>query len=257
MYIEKVFGILLAEDLFIGFVLSQLLKNKNLPKILFFSFSDAFLYCLFCLKNFPLYPYYFIKLFLFPLAFMQNVDFQKYLTNGTLFGLVFLALRGIGKLLPQETVPFGTVGTGCIVLLLLPLFKNIRTVKKDNENLRKVTITDGRKTIKITAYYDSGNQVYAEKGEPVMIVNTSVYNSFSNPTDEEIIVDSLGGIRVLPAKKIAVLSEKGKLVPVKMALSERKIQYKAILHSLMTEEYYETIGMDSKDTFDFYKEKHL
>ena len=111
---------------------------------------------------------------------------------------------------------------------------NIEKERNKNENIYKVKISDGIKYIIKDAYFDSGNRVYANNGDPISIVSKSIYNNLVGE-EKEIIVQTIGGYVSLTYKmvEIKIYSDFNENIIYKTGIAAAPFlssQYEVILH---------------------------
>lgn len=118
--------------------------------------------------------------------------------------------------------------------------------RRKNSLFSVVRIKSGSFNKKCRAFYDSGNRVYADNGEPVIFVGEKIYNNLAPDEDKTSSVEIItaNGISILPTKEatVEVYSAGGSHTIYKVAagkvsaacLSEAEI----LLHSDMQGEFY-------------------
>ncbi len=111
--------------------------------------------------------------------------------------------------------------------------------KKIRKNLHAIVVLGcGNKMIKKSAYYDTGNRVFAKNGEPVIMVSSAIYNSICSGSDESIVIETISGFDILSAKSGYLLFEKKgkkKKIAVKIARMNNLTRNDIILHQSMGE----------------------
>lgn len=93
------------------------------------------------------------------------------------------------------------------IIYLTDLLKNeLGKFRRKNALFSVATIKSGSFNKKCRAFYDSGNRVYANNGEPVIFVSEKIYNKLTpddgNASSVEIV--TANGISVVPTKKATI-----------------------------------------------------
>lgn len=156
-----------------------------------------------------------IKIFgliLFPVIIKSNRYFKEYLLTLSTFLCVTLVLGGmsfaIRYSLDNKLYFYFTYGlipilfsvSGLITIFIINEFrKSLEKERIYNKNLRMVTISDGKIKYTGEAFFDSGNRVYANNGDPITVVSSKVYNKFQGD-EEEIVISTVSGIDILKTK---------------------------------------------------------
>ena len=183
-----------------------------------------------------------------PLIFRKNTNVKTYLATVSVFITVTLLLGGMVYLLDvtigENKSVYLYYGTFPIIysiagMSLIFLYVNLRKFafydKIKNKNIYEIEICVEGKNLRIEAYYDSGNRVYANNGEPVTIVTETIYNMF-DAEEDEVIIRTINGVSVLKTKKasIVVFGNENKVYNAKIAEAPLlNSEYHVILHSDM------------------------
>lgn len=125
----------------------------------------------------------------------------------------------------------------CVLWILSEIYGKFFKQVSHNRRTFKVILSDGKKERTFYAFYDSGNRVYANNGEPVTIVDYDVYTMFCGE-EERLYVSTINGITELRAKdaKIKIYSEDfdNRIYRTKIASSpEIVVREQIILHGDM------------------------
>lgn len=133
---------------------------------------------------------------LFPFLIKKNHSFREYRMTLTVFVVITFLLGGVFVLLKciyrykiflnlsYGIIPILFSVSGCTVLLILgEIRKNYPTKVKRNTYIRMVKIFDEKNSYSGEAFFDSGNQVFANNGEPVIFVGKRIYTFFAGKED--------------------------------------------------------------------------
>ena len=123
--------------------------------------------------------------------------------GGMMYGIKLCMKDYVNRNSVVVVVSVFCIAAFCVVITLSEITKKWRKESLKNQNLIKVSISDGRKERAFNAFYDSGNRVYAKNGEPVTIVNYNIYNSFDG-REENLYISTINGISVLKAKEVKI-----------------------------------------------------
>ena len=126
----------------------------------------------------------------------------------------------------------------CCGTLLLICIRNLPRKKiSSNKNYYECEVDIGGEKVRTVAFFDSGNRVFGENGEPVVLADRTLYNRFKG-AEKEIYFSTLtgSGISFCRDGKVSVLiGNKWTEYDVKVALSPKKIsRCGLILHGDMT-----------------------
>ena len=107
---------------------------------------------------------------------------------------------------------------------------------KSNGNYYECALSTEGKTVRTVAFFDSGNRVFGENGEPVVWADGKVYNKLPGE-ESEVFYSTLNGNNVAPCKEGRVVvfgNGKTYRYEAKIACSPKKInRYGVILHGDM------------------------
>lgn len=186
-----------------------------------------------------------IGVFLFPLIIKKQTKIGGYLSSTSIFLLVTLTMGGGAYLLincgySEQVLLYGIfpIVSSLSGILLITIFRYLQkyafSERKRNKNIFEVEIFSGREKLRLYAYFDSGNRVYANNGEPVTIVSDMVYNAFKS-IEDSVFVNSINGIMELRTKEafLKVILEDGgeKIFETKIAKAPYLIDdFDVILH---------------------------
>ncbi len=144
--------------------------------------------------------------------------FFTFLATTFLLGglVVFLVNFSQGKLSEEEffygPLPIIISTASLIIISLVDIvIRECKTVRSRNENIIQVMLRSGGYRRRCSAFYDSGNRVYAENGERVIFVNKRIYNKLVN-TDRHIVINTVSGRKRMALKfsTVEIYSGKGK-----------------------------------------------
>ena len=132
-------------------------------------------------------------------------------------------------------LPFVIVLCGIIFVTCL---SNLPKKKlSSNENYYPCEIRIGDRKTRTVAFFDSGNRVFTNNGEPVVMADRAIYNRFVG-AEEEICFSTLSGVRATNCRDGTVTVFRGGKrteYAVKVALSpKRLLQCGLILHGDMS-----------------------
>lgn len=255
IYVEIVFISNFLIDAFLGAMTLFLTKNPlNVKRILLFSFSGAVLSTVY-----PLFSKfgYLLKIFglvVLPVFLKKNTRFKEYLVMTAVFLTVTVATGGIATglsvfnsdglsfdELTYGTFPILVSTSGLVVLATIGyLKKELRKIAKKNSYYCEVYITNGQNKCRCKAYYDSGNRVYANNGECVVIVSERIYNMLMPAESEYLGIYTAGGkynMEITDAAVILLSEGEGIFYKVKAGRAFNvSADADVILHSDMTGE---------------------
>ena len=192
-------------------------------------------------------------LIILPAVFRRNGNFKSYTTTLAAFLAVTLFIGGAVYALKIQIGGVNKIyiGYGLIPVLFsisgmagLYFYKSLKgRIKSEinkNKNVYTVEISDGYTKIKKEAYFDSGNRVYADNGEPVVIVDKEIYNKFDGD-ESDVIIRTVNGITSLKCKfaEIKIYFNRDKNMIYKTAIAKAPYMssdYNIILHSDMCPE---------------------
>lgn len=161
--------------------------------------------------------YIFLIIFFFYIYSRKRKAYVALLT--IIIELLFLRIK-----IPPLICIMGILFVSCVKYPLIGL--------KRIKNYYLCEVSDGRRFVRTMAYYDSGNRVFAENGEPVVLADKNVYNRLAGP-ETDICISTVTGIGVVPIKDGLIrFSGRSNAKKVKVALSpKRLVKYGLILHS--------------------------
>lgn len=188
-----------------------------------------------------------------PSLFRKNVTFKSYTTTlgvflavtlffgGTVYALK-IQIAGLNKIyIDYGIIPILFSVSGIASIYFYRSIKSgIKCEVNKNKNIYMTEISDGRTRIKKEAYFDSGNRVYADNGEPVVIVSKEIYNKFEGE-ESEVVIRTINGITSLKCKfaeiKIYLNDDENMIYKTVIAKApQMSSDYKIILHNDMCPE---------------------
>ena len=255
VYVEIVFISNFLIDAFLGAITLSLTKNPpNVKRIALFSLFGAFLSTIYpLLSQFG----YLLKIFglaAMPVFLKKYNRFREYLvmtavfltvtvaTGGLVLGLSVFTAQGLTfDELSYGTFPILISSCGLIVLILTEyLKKELWKIRKKNSYFCEIYIMNGQKKCRCKAYYDSGNRVYANNGECVVIVSERIYNMLMPAKSEFLGINTAGGkynMEITDAAVILLSDGEGIFYKVKAGKAFNvSADADVILHSDMTGE---------------------
>ena len=219
-YVEIVFISNFLIDLFIFvFCVAVLKKKYNFFRLIFASVVGGIASC-----AYPLTGKYAILIKIFcalvlPAIYCKNCRWKEYLTSFAVFIAVSMGLAGIVVAinyaffygLGTEELTYGKIpivfSTAGLVLILIYSFvkKNFAKVVGKNSFIYDVVIANENCTCKTKAYYDSGNRVYTNYGERVVLLNDKLYNMLMPAVEEEVFIHTPTGLSRIEVTDATVL----------------------------------------------------
>lgn len=150
----------------------------------------------------------FYKLFLRIVCFV----FLTFLFGGMLIAVCYFANVNViqgANLVYFSKIPLGaTVGAGVVFLMvLLKLIKKVYTAVKFSNYLTKVDLTINNKTVNLSAYYDSGNNLCTKDNVPIIILKEdSLRFWFSCDERTNILLGKFKMVKIKNPQRLEVCS---------------------------------------------------
>lgn len=186
-----------------------------------------------------------IGIFIFPLLIKKSTKITGYLSNTATFLTVTLIMGGGAYLLINSgyseyvllygVFPIVASFSGIMLIILARYLQKFALSERNkNKNIYEVELFSENNRLRLYAYFDSGNRVYANNGEPVTVVSETVYNVFDS-VEDSIFVSSINGVSELRTKEVFVkiILDDGaeKVYETKIAKAPRLIEdFDVILH---------------------------
>jgi len=253
VYAEVVFLSNFFIDLFISVFTAAVLKMKIKKFRLFFA-------AVFGATMSTIYPIigsyrYAIKvlcviIMVFILSGIKNIKktvttlFTFCATTFILGGIVQFMISFVNINLTHEDFTYGIVpiiiSAACIGIIVLAdvLRKEFVKVRQKNGLYYNVRIKNGSYEGYLRAFYDSGNRVYANNGEPVIFVVEKIYNKLAAESDgERVEIATANGISSVPICRanLQIYFDDGRNIIYKVAAGKLSTHLDAeiLLHSDM------------------------
>lgn len=252
LYVEIVFLSNFMIDAFLGALTLFLLKCPlEVKRIGIFSLLGAIMSAIYpVLANYG----YLLKisgLIILPIFLKKFSKFKDYLITLAVFLTVTVAAGGLTFAFANFTsvdltyneltygvFPLVTSASGLILLSVAQyLKKELKLTHKKNSLYYEVYILNDRCKCRCRAFYDSGNRVYANNGECVVIVSDRVYNMLMPAESEYLGIYTAAGkynMEITDAVVFVLKDGEGSVYKVKAGRSNVATDTDMILHSDMT-----------------------
>lgn len=255
VYIEQVFVSNFFIDFFIVLLTVDILKCKTKKiRVFLTSVIGAAVSCLV-----PVIPSFVVPLkaaclIVLPFLMKKQKYAKDYFLTVSVFTAITLVFGGAAYLIKCSVrydiylklicgvVPILFSLSGIIVLFIVgELKKNLLTERRNNEKEKEVVITDeSGASYGGIGFWDSGNRIYANNGEPVTVVSERIYNMFCG-AEEKIPVRTVSGITDLKAKEadLLIYSDSGNNMIYKTKIASAPFwvgKEEIILHADMLED---------------------
>ena len=157
-----------------------------------------------------------ISIIILPIFLKKNGSFFEYLITLCVFLCVTLLIGGMMYGLKTSITSYSGENDASVIVILFSIatlavsvvcreiIEKLYSYLKKREREYFVTISDGRTEGNFSAFYDSGNRVYAKNGEPVTIVAFDVYNMFVGQ-EENVFVQTINGMSELKSKDVKIV----------------------------------------------------
>lgn len=177
----------------------------------------------------PIFPL-FCKSLKFLLCFVLSPILCKKKSIFVYFGTIVSELVFCYFVLP---VPFSVACN--VILICLGYFPKRPPV--GSKKYYECVLSSKGKKVRTVAFFDSGNRVFGNNGEPVVWANGSIYNKLEGE-ESEVCYSTLTGVNIAPCKDCDVTvcyEEKSYSYSAKIARSPKKLlRCDVILHGDMT-----------------------
>lgn len=249
IYAETVFIGNFLTDSFIFAITLTILKSKIRPARFFFAgISGGILAAVYPLTGAYGVLLRIASVFFLPAVLRKNAVIREYLLTlgvmlsvtislgGCAFALISSGIPAFGyKNLTYGTFPILMSAAGLsLVFLLRYLHEQLYKTAARNGNIYPVRLFKGDYVVKCDAYYDSGNMVYNESGDMVIIVDEDIYGHLAAGDEERVEVftfDSGHSIYVTDVYLEIFFTEESRLYRVKAGKGAVPPGSRAILHS--------------------------
>ena len=255
VYVEYIFMSNVVIDAFIAAFTVIVLRGKvSVMRLIFASVTGGIISCVYPLVgNYG----YLLKLFcavLLPVILIKIDKFRTYCTTVAVFLAISFALGGIVLAfsvmlekglsfhsLTYGEIPFILSSAGLIVLIIYAILrKNYKKISSYNKNIYNVTITNGNGFCNCKAFYDTGNRVYTNYGERVVLVSERVYNKLMPAEEGTVYISTPQGSGFIPVVDAEIViyfpSGDNKIYYVKAGKGQINGDIPIILHGDMGEE---------------------
>lgn len=136
--------------------------------------------------------------------FVDNITvlFTFCVSTFILGGLVMFFIDFSGKRLTYEDFTYGfvpiVISISCLIIIRFAdvMKKQFLKTRQKNSLYYAARIKSGVYEKKCRAFYDSGNRVYANNGEPVIFVSDKIYNELNGEESETEIITAVGKKRI-------------------------------------------------------------
>lgn len=255
VYAEFVFLSNVVVDAFIGALSVIVLRAKiGAIRLFLFSITGGLVSCVYPLVGDYGYLLKALCALLLPVFLIKIDKFKTYCTivavfvaisfgmGGAVLALNVLFHSGLSFVdMTYGRIPLIISCAGLIIIILYSIcVKNRVHIANKNGNVYKVSIKNDNGFCNCRAFYDTGNRVYTNYGERVIIVSERVYNKLMPAREEEISIytpSGIDGIRTTDAELVIYFpSGVNKIYNVKAGKGRVMGGVQIILHSDMSEE---------------------